>query len=267
MLEFSDEFIERLIKGVYDGEITEHNLPDDLYYAIANYLKKGLYKGFGGDLTDFESGTKDLELLEELRENVYMFSAAKTYQQVLDMREALVDENDNIRPWSEFKEMASDIFDQYNENWLSAEYDTAIGQAQNAAKWNDIEKNKEVLPLLKYSAVEDDLECEICIPLNDLVAPVDDPIWDIVYPENHFRCRCLVLQLEEDEATLTPEDDKNDIVNSVSDKMNEAFKMNAGKDKIIYSEKHPYFSVAKGDKDFAKENFGLPIPKNDEDEE
>jgi hypothetical protein len=134
-------------------------------------LKKGLYQGFGITFTDLakqiEEGTAtafdqtDLELLTELRENVYLFGAAKTYSQILDMRDLLTGK-DGVREWSEFKEMAGNIFDTYNSSWLQAEYDTAIGQAQNAVHWNNIEKNKELMPYLQYEATEDELECEIC---------------------------------------------------------------------------------------------------------
>jgi hypothetical protein len=37
--------------------------------------------------------------------------------------------------------------------------------------------------------------------------------------------------------------------------------MNPGKDGYIFSPDHPYFDVAPKDREFAKENFGLPIPE------
>jgi hypothetical protein len=96
------------------------------------------------------------------------FQPRKTYSQILDMRDLLTGK-DGIREWSEFKEMAGNIFDTYNSSWLKAEYSTAIGQAQNAVHWNNIEKNKELLPYLQYEATEDELECEICTPFNGLL--------------------------------------------------------------------------------------------------
>jgi SPP1 gp7 family putative phage head morphogenesis protein len=259
--EFTEDSIKDLIKGVWDGDITRNDLPEDLYYAIADYLKEGLYQGFGGTLSDFAGS--DLELLTELRENIYMFSGAKTYQQVREMTDLLTGEN-GIRSWPEFRDAARDIYDQYNENWLSAEYDTAIGQGQNAVKWNEIEKNKETMPYLKYNATEDANECEICAPFNNLVAPVDDPIWDTVYPENHFRCRCTVDQIDKyEDVELTPDDEKDRLVSEVEPKMNDMFKMNAGKDRVIFNEEHPYFEVEKGDRGFAADNFDLPIPEED----
>jgi hypothetical protein len=87
---YSQAYIEALLRGVWNGEITEHDLPEDLYESIVAYLKKGLYQGFGITFTDLakqiEEGTAsafdqtDLELLTELRENLYVFSAAKDVQ-------------------------------------------------------------------------------------------------------------------------------------------------------------------------------------------
>jgi hypothetical protein len=42
------------------------------------------------------------------------------------------------------------------------------------------------------------------------------------------------------------------------------FRMNAGIDGYVFKErgkgKHPYFDIAKGDKEMAKKNWNLPIP-------
>lgn len=257
MFEYSEGFIRALIEGVYEGEITRYDLPEGLYYAIADYLKKGLYQGFEYTLDTAEGA--DLALLTELRENIYMFSAAKTYQQVKDMTEAVVDGEGKLRSFKDFAEIADGIFGEYNKTWLKTEYDTTIGMAQNAAKWNDIEAQKEVLPVLRYSAVGDENTCEICGPLEGMTAPVDDPVWDSIMPENHFGCRCLVEQLEEGETTKN----KDELVAQVEENMNPMFIMNPGKDKVVFSEDHPYFHVPKDDTGFAKTNFGLPIPDED----
>jgi SPP1 gp7 family putative phage head morphogenesis protein len=275
MFEFSEEYINDLFKRIFNGEITEYELPESLYHSIADYLKKGAYKGYG---IDFKTLTKeineglvseftesDLELLTNLRENIYMFSAAKTYQQVKEMTEALVNEKGTVVSFGEFKEAAGEIFDLYNSTWLKTEYDTAIGQAQESVKWESIEKNKEVLPYLRYSAVMDANTSEICAPLDGIVAPVDDPIWNTIAPLNHFNCRCLLEQLdkEEGEKKETPDGEKNEKVNEVKGEMQDVFKMNAGKDGYIFKDDHPYFHVPKGDVEFAQNNFDLPIPKKD----
>lgn len=260
MFEFSEEQIARLLAGIHGGSINQYDLPVSLYYAIADYLKKGLYKGYGGGLNDFPVGSKDFELLEELRENVYMFSGAKTYQQVKVMS-GLLAEGEQVMPFKQFKEAARQVYDQYNVTWLQTEYDTAIGQAQSAVKWSGIEQNVDALPILEYDAVMDTNTSEICRPLNGVRLPVDDPFWKKYAPLNHFNCRCLLRQLVEGE--LTDKGKIKGLETEVGDKMQDIFKMNPGIDKVVFSDEHPYFDVVPKDKAFAARNFDLPIPDKD----
>lgn len=270
MFQFSEKEVRRLIDAIFAGTITEFNLPVQLYLAIGEYLKSGLYEGYGYSISSLskqigkgDMNLQDLELLAEMRTNIYMFSAAKTYQQVKEMTEALVDADGTVVPFNQFKEQANQIFKQYNETWLKTEYDTAVGQAQSAMTWRQIEKDAEVLPLLKYDAILDKNTSDICRPLDGLVAPVTDPIWKTVMPLNHFNCRCIVRQLEEDEEAVTGDAEKEEVVNEAKNRMQDVFKMNAGMDGYVFKEDHPYFTVPKSAKEFAKDNFGLPIPKND----
>lgn len=259
-MNYSKKQIERLLEGIAAGVVTVRSLPKDLYFAIAEYLKKALYKGFGAKLSDVKRGTRDYELLSELRENIYMFSAAKTYQQVRSLSDLLTD-GDAVRPFSEFRDLAMQEYELYNKTWLQTEYDTAIGQAQSASLWNNIQSQKDVLPLLRYSAVMDPNTSEICAPLDGITLPVDDSFWDVFMPLNHFNCRCTVMQL--DEGAITSPEEVSSATDEVRKEMQPVFEMNPGRDRYIYDKNHPYFEVAPKDKGFARENFGLPIPESD----
>lgn len=255
-MNYPDKKIESLIEGVWTGKITPEKLPVDLYNAISSYLEKGLFKGFGGDLTDF-SGSK-LELLKELRENVYLFSGAKTYQTVSAI--SLVKDDEQVLSFRDFKEFAIKEYDLYNKTWAAAEYDTAIANSQNAAAWAKFEEDADILPLLRYSAVMDANTSEICAPLDGVVLPVNDPFWDKFAPTNHYNCRCLLEQLDEGEKTSKEKADK--LAETVGSEMNDGFKQNVGKSKDLFGKDHPYFDVPAKDKDLAKENFGLPLPED-----
>jgi hypothetical protein len=252
---YSDDRIKDLLDGIYSGEITQFNIPEDLYYSIADYLKSGVYSGFGGDLTRF--GGKDLELLQELRENTYMFSAAKSFQEVKEIGSLMFNENGELRNQREFTQLGEQTFEKWNDAYGRTEYNTAVHNAMMANKWNEIEKNKDLLPFLVYSTIGD--ACDICAPLDGFTAKVDDPAWSSIYPTNHFNCLCIVTQ--EEEAIET--ENKEDVLKPVEAEMQPMFKMNSGQDKVIFSDEHPYFQVDKKDIPFAKENFGLPIPSVD----
>ena len=254
-MKFTDSQIEAMIKGIENGSITLEKLPVDYYKAVTDYLSKGVYEGFGKTLETAVG--KDLELLQQLNTNVYTFGAAKTFQQTKEISSLLVDENGNVRTSREFNKVARETYDNWNNNWGKTEYNTAIAQADMANKWNVIERQKDVMPNLRYSAIGD--ACSICAPLDGLVAPVNDKVWAKIMPVNHFNCFCVVLQ-EDDSIDITA--NRNDIVGGVVDKMNPMFVNNAGQSGEIFTKEHPYYEVAKEYKEYAKANFNLPIPKN-----
>jgi SPP1 gp7 family putative phage head morphogenesis protein len=252
-MKYTNKQITNLLNGIESGQINEYNLPEDLYFAIVDYLKEGVFKGYGSNLNNVLQ--QDKELLTQLVENVHIFSGAKTYQQVKEINSLLVDEDGNLVSSSEFNKLGREKFDLWNDTWGETEYNTAVGQSQMASKWADIERNKDVLPNLEYSAVMDENTSDICEPLNGIIAPVDDPIWDTISPLNHFNCRCVLLQVETE-----PTEDNEDSVQQVEDNMQDLFKHNPYKTGSVFPKSHPYFDVPKEDKAYAKRNFDLPIP-------
>jgi SPP1 gp7 family putative phage head morphogenesis protein len=246
---------EDLYKAVYAGSVTPNKLPKKLYSEIAKILSNGMNEGFD---TNFELGGKDEALLKSLADNVYRFSGAKTYQQVKDMGAELVRDG-KIVSFKDFKSRADEIFNLYNKTWLKTEYETALGQAQNARKWNDFEADKELFPMLEYDAVMDANTSDICRPLNGIVLPVDDPFWNTHAPLNHFMCRCFLRKVDKyDDKKATSKAKAQKVAEEISPLMQPLFKSNSGKDGKLFDDKHPYFEAPKSK---LKNNFGLPIPK------
>lgn len=248
-MNYTPEQIDQFIAAIEAGTVDAYALPEDLYLAIAEHLKEAVLEGFGTITFD------NTDLVKQLVTNTYMFSAAKTYQQTKEISSLLVDEAGNVRPFAQFQRLARDKFALWNDVWGKTEYETAIGQAQMASKWQVIEDQKDVVPNLRYRAIIDPNTSDICRPLNNLCAPVDDPIWDKISPLNHFNCRCLLLQ-----TTDKPTTGYKRTAKKVEAQMQDVFKSNPGKTSQIFTKAHPYFDVPKKDKAYAKRNFDLPIP-------
>ena len=254
-----DYDFERLIEAVAAGAITTENLPEQLYLKIADYLQKGLYEGYGGNLTDFPMYSPDHLLLKEMRRNIYMFSGAKTYQEVRLMS-GILSAGKDVATFKQVREAAMRMLTTYNGMYLRTEYDTAIGQAQNARKWNQFEADKKYIKLLVYDAVIDANTSDICRPLDGIKLPVDHPFWNKHAPLNHFNCRC-VLRVSVGNERQSSDARVQKAAATIDPEMQDVFKMNPGKDKVVFSDKHPYFRVAAKDKSRKKDNFGLPVPQ------
>jgi hypothetical protein len=127
-----------------------------------------------------------------------------------------------------------------------------------ASDWKRIEADADVLPLLQYQTIGDGRVRPTHQALDNIIRPISDPFWKQYYPPNGWRCRCTVIQLSEGQETdlsgFNPPDDVPPL-----------FRMNAGIDGYVFKEKgkdkHPYFDIAKGDKEMAKKNWNLPIPQ------
>jgi len=242
---FSDDDIERVLIGVYSGLITPQSLDVQTYLRVAEKLTNGVYNGFGKSLIDVEWNSPDYKMLYDLRNNVYVFSGAKQYHQVREMTDAIYD-GDRIKPFSEYKKTGTEVFEKYNgkQGYLRAEYNAAIDQSRSASMWMDSENNAELLPMLTYDTVGDGRVRPEHAMLDNISRPVNDKFWNNYYPPNGWNCRCTVIQTDSETKTSLKGFKQPQTVPDV-------FMMNAGKDRIVFSDKHPYFTVAPKDKDLA----------------
>jgi SPP1 gp7 family putative phage head morphogenesis protein len=249
--------INSLANAIYQGKITPRNLPEVVYHFNAEKIVDGIYKGFGKSIKDVAYDSPEFKMLNSLRENAYIFSGAKTFQQTLAMTEAMTD-GDKVLSFDDFKSKVEDLNIKFNENYLETEYNTAIASSQNASSWERFEQDADVLPFLTYQTIGE--ACEICLPLDGITLPVDDEFWNKYYPPNHFNCFCICMNSDND-ANLTSKDVRNNEMQRLGDLVSDTFQTNSGKSGQVFDKDHPYFLVPKEYKEFAKDNFGLTIPK------
>lgn len=252
---FTDSEVENYLYQLFQGNISINSLDIASYNKIAEKLTEGIFKGFGKDISSVDFDTPDYNMLASLRENVYVFSGAKQYQQVRELSSLLTNDK-GLVSFNDFKKVALPKFNDYNENYLRAEYNSAIAQSQSARNWMTIEQDREVYPQLEYQTIGDSRVRPQHSILDGIVRPVDDNFWDTNYPPNDWNCRCEVLQVSD--VSNTP---KKDLPKITETEVPEIFRFNAGKQKIVFSEKHPYFNIAERDRELALNNFNLPLPK------
>lgn len=208
-------------------------------------------KGFGVTLEAAEGS--DLAALTKLRENVYIFSGFKTYHMLREATDLLTDESGVLRSFSDFKAEILKLNSQYNVQFLEAEYNHAVASSQMASKWKNIQENVDTLPLLQYITAGDSRVRESHRKLDKITLQADHPFWDTYLPPNDWGCRCSVRQIAEGD--ITRADELQDMP-----ELKEMFKINSGKNGVVFPSHHPYYTVSPGDQDNADNNFGLDIP-------
>lgn len=212
-----------LIEGVYEGAFIK-SLPNELYQHNYLNIMGGVSWGYGLPI-DFDTKSLKFEKATKFKGSIEFFSGVKTKDHVNELNDFVFDENGRKRGFSEFKEKALNINKQYNVNWLKTELNTAYTIAQNAQKWEQIEDEKEIFPLLQYKTAGDARVRPEHKIWDNIIRPVNDKFWDTRYPPNDFMCRCHVIQLRDGEISSLKSVPKNE---------SKYFNNNAGKSGQIF---------------------------------
>lgn len=204
--------------------------PFKLVLNIANQLQQAIEKEFKVQATS--AGYQDA-FFAHLQNNIFVFSAAKTFTEYQELSTLLLDENGKKRSWQSFKDEALKIHQKYNVDYLATEYITANRTAQMAGKWQVFGKTKHLFDLQIDTAGDDKVRPDHQ-KLHGLTRPYDDPIWDRLWTPFDWRCRCSIRQVAKGTRLSNEEELKN------LPKSPNAFRFNAGKQQLIFSNEHPY---------------------------
>lgn len=240
-----DELLELIRSGVY----TSGKLPPGLYLDISAKFNNAIFTGWGKGLDSYSIIDPEYQLLDSFSKNMQRFSGAKTWQQVKDIESIIGIEN--------FIQEGKNILSLYNETWLDAEVDAVIKLSDEARNFQRYDKEKEMFPLLQFQTVGDSRVRPEHAALDGIIKPVNDPFWNTYSPPISYRCRCLLIQLEEGNVTLDTDIDFKEAKKDIP----EVFINNPSKSGMLFKEsgkyKHPYFKGAT--KEQISNNFGMGV--------
>ena len=255
---FTKDEVDDLVQGFWDGVYSLNSMPRLVYDQTAKYLFDNYLKGFKYPSVEVAMNTPDWTYLKEIRENIYMFSGAKTYQYTKETEGALKQISEalgrNPDSFKAFKEEATKISNSFNNEYLETEYNTALSIGSSSVEWQRQQALKKELPLLTYMSTGDGLVRPEHAELDGITRKVDDSFWNTYNPPNGWNCRCTTLQHDGDY-------DITDVDKSELPELDKEFKTNFGKEQIVFKPSHPYFDVEAKDKSLALINFGLPLPE------
>ena len=180
------------------------------------------------------------EMMRSLREDVFVFSGFKTYHQLKEASELLLDEQGRVKSFNQFWRDVSAIREKYNRNWLHAEYNFAVASSQMAAKWAEQSADADICDLT-YSTAGDDKVRPDHAALDGVTLPVEDPFWSYAYPPNGWNCRCNVIRSLKGTRPLSDSERCQETFMQTTEGREEIFRYNPGRDKVIFPPHHPYY--------------------------
>ena len=247
-LDFSEAVFEKAMRILNSrGKIS----PDLLDTKEVQALVKEYARLFGLAIAPaLESGAIPHVMIEHLRNDVFVFSGFKTYQELREAAALLLDEKGQIKPFHRFYNDITAIKQDYNRNWLQAEYVFAQASAEMAAKWMDFEADGDRYNLQYRTANDNRVRPEHKV-LHGITLPASDPFWDEFFPPNGWRCRCTVVQVRKGKY---PESDSGTAIQQGREATYQAgkngvnkaaiFRYNPGKQQVIFPPHHPYYEMS-----------------------
>lgn len=200
---------------------------------VLRILNEGAVKGLtqGGDRQHTP------QFLQAIKHSNEVFSAFKCHSMGVKMAERLHDKDGNLRPFKEWREAVQPIASHHVGAWLKTEYDTAVLRAHQGSLWQEFERNKDILPNLRW------MPTTSVSPENvhkgywtsRLTLPVDDPFWQDNHPANRWNCKCSL------EATSDKADTGHVAEMARQDNTSQQGLENNPRDGRLFSDKHPYF--------------------------
>ncbi len=250
-----DDAFERMAKAVYEGLDTDQ-MYTDFYFEVSKGFADQVDDGYKIDFDSVEYDSPDLVTRQMLKTNCFAFSGAKTFSEIQELQDMIIDSNGKYKTFSDFKEAAQNINKEYNQNWLKSEYNNAVNSSLSASQFKRYEGDKDLYPYLIYQTAGDSHVRPEHQRMDGIKRPVDDSFWDTNYPPNDWGCRCDVVQDDSDRDVTKSYEAFERGSEAVK---NQLFKNNPGKSGVIFKDSHPYFKNIDGSimELKAVDNYGL----------
>jgi hypothetical protein len=219
----------------------------DLIKQTAKDLWASVVQGYGKDFGSVDYDSPDYKALYNLENNVYVFSGFKTHQQLKDATLLLIDKDTKkIKPWGQYRRDILALDQTYNVQYLYAERNHAVASAQSARAWQDDYALKDEY-YGRYRTVRDGKVRKKHQLLDDIIAPLDDDIWDLINPPNDWNDRCIRDIVHKDKADPTDPERAKRLANEAMTEIDKngnnrlaMFRTNPGKSYQVFGPENSY---------------------------
>lgn len=228
---FNADVLAKFLKTIYRGFDTDHGIEASMWREVLRIINEGTVEGFAKAKTP---PTHDVEFYKALRHSNEVFAAFKVHAMGVEMAAKLYDADGRLKPFAKWADDVRSISSHQVGSWLQTEYDTAVIRAHTAADWREFERNKDILPNLRWmpttSKEPESSHREYWV--KKLTLPVDDPFWEKHHPGDRWNCKCSLEAT--DDPVVRPDDME-------PTKPQRGLENNPGKDGHTFSDNHPYF--------------------------
>lgn len=201
---WDENIIDQALTYIYYKLVdVETDIEGNLFSATLATINEAIDEAIG----EVQFGEPNYDFLNALKTNNRVWAAFKTHRQQNDLAQLLLDLDGNLVSFDKFKRLSKPITGVYNQNWLAAEYNTAVIRARQAARMKQFERDADLYPNLTWTestSIERRLEH---VALYGLTLPVNHPFWLKHYPGDIWNCKCGITNTDEPVSENLPDVD------------------------------------------------------------
>lgn len=218
-----EKIAKNVLYKMFDGQLQPGEIDAELYELNTSQLNKAVTEGWDSRLGFNKTILRRLEM----HQNVHVYAALKNHSNILEMAANLFDSKNRERTLSEFIAATKPIYNQYNKNWLKAEFNYARSASRAAAKWQRLANKGGTLI---YKTIGDGAVRDSHRLLDGTKLPATHSFWQSYYPPNGWGCRCFVRHSSSTD-TVEPQ--------GIPDDIPEMMRNNVGITGQIFNKNHP----------------------------
>lgn len=181
------------------------------------------------DYPDADSG-----FTSALKHSADVFAAFKVHSAQRSMAAQLLTPDGSLKPFEQWANDVLPIASHQFGPWLRTEYDTAILRARQAADWQRFERNKDIMPNLRWvpsTSAKPGADHRI---FWGTVLPIDHQFWSSHRPGDRWNCKCS-LEATDEPAKGVPQGSESGPAPQAG------LKSNPGTSRQLFDNSHPYF--------------------------
>ena len=235
-ISISDDIIDQALQNIYRRSFNPTtDIEPNLFREVAKTLSGAVDATVpGGSPLDSDP------FFQALRHSTDVFSAFKVHRAQSDMAARLLDSNGALKPFEQWRDEVLPIASHQCGPWLETEYNTAVIRAHQAADWQQFQREKDILPNLRWLPSTSPNPGADHRPFWNTILPIDHPFWDQHRPGDRWNCKCSLTSTDEP-PTPVPEAASVPGGSPSGNNPQPGLKDNPGKSQAVFSDDHPYY--------------------------
>lgn len=229
---FPTEVIRRALLNIYSQDFhPASDIEQNLFNEIWRTLNLAADRGFGQSAAP----SPDNDFRNAIRRSNAVFSAFKVHRMQNDMAQLLLDDDGNLKTFEQWRKEALPIASHQCGAWLRTEYDTAVIRAHQAADWLQFQREKDILPNLRWVPSTSPNPGKDHRPFWNTILPIDHPFWTQHRPGDRWNCKCSLTSTDEPPTAIPA-------TKSKKDRPQPGLDNNPATDRKLFADTHPYIA-------------------------